>query len=77
MTARRVSVTIDRIVTDDPTLSRAALTRALGAEIRARLAAGQPLGASGARESASVSMDRGKAPAAEQIARAALRGIAK
>jgi hypothetical protein len=77
MSARRVSVTIDRIVTDDPTLSRAALIRALEAEVRARLAAGQPLGAPGARESASVSMDRGKAPAAERVARAALRRIAQ
>ena len=76
MTARRVSVKIDRIVSDDPTLSRAALSRAIEAEIRARLAAGQPLGMPGARESASVTMERGRAPAAERVARAALRGIA-
>lgn len=75
MTARRINIRIDRIVSDDPTLTHAALSRAIEAEIRARLATGQPLGAPGARESASVSMDRGKAPAAERVARAALRGI--
>lgn len=77
MTARRISLTIDRIVTDDPSLDREALARAIEAEIRTRLATGQPLGTPGARESATARIDRGARPTAERVARAALGGLTR
>ena len=75
MSARQITVTIDRIVSDDPSLDRAALMRALRAEIQARLQAGGTLGAAGARESESVQAVRSARSVPEQIAQATLRGL--
>ncbi|WP_170332427.1 hypothetical protein [Ruegeria arenilitoris] len=75
MSQRRITLTIDRIVTDDPSLDRTALTKALTAEVRARLAQDGMIGAAGAPSSATVRTDRGTGSATEQIAKATLRGI--
>lgn len=77
MTQRRITLTIDRIVTDDPSLNRAALTRALMAEVRSRLANGEAIGVAGARASAMVQADRGADGVSERVARATMQGIGR
>lgn len=75
MSPQRINVTIDRIITDDPSLDRAILMQALQVEIRTRLRNDAALGAPGARASSLVRMEPSTRPLFEQIAQATLRGL--
>ncbi|MEM1130360.1 MAG: hypothetical protein AAGH83_07530 [Pseudomonadota bacterium] len=76
MSGRRLKLTIDRVVTNDPGLTRNDLEHALRAEFRARLLDGGGVGTSRARESlkAETSGDGGTA---RGIARATLGALSK
>ncbi|WP_370401373.1 hypothetical protein [Sulfitobacter sp. JB4-11] len=75
MSPRQINVTIDRIISDDPTLDHATLMRALRAAIQSHLQDNATLGTPGARASAQVRAEPNAQPLPEQIAQATLRGL--
>jgi hypothetical protein len=73
----RVRITIDRIVADTPGLDRAALERAIRAEVTRTLASGGAgaFGSGGTRAEAGGALAPGTAPLPARVAAAAVRAV--